>query len=642
MSERTDRAAASLADPFAWRRAESAQCAAEAWARGFRMTDAPCPLRATPSATALGPVRAERSTGAWVTRVAAAAPDEPERDVCLLDLGDHLEALPRGWGDPILRAAYDEGTVELERLPSEVSDAPAISAELTAAFVQLGDTLREHRLVDGVEVEGRRLLLHLVQPALPRWLAAMAPRVGLHLGSLPPRDADTLRLVVTRAHLPANLDFATQRLLSLLEHAAAAPGTEFPRPEPVPPKSRPSATRLRAVSGDELADAERAEILDQIVGLEARVYEPARRDSREKLARALDPGGVAVLAEDAAGNIVGSALFCPLERISGVDGVDDDPRRARPPRAADAGDTVYTLAVTLDPSTRGQGLGFRLKQRATALAGQLRRADGRPRHHYVSGRNRVGHTAAMRRINAKLGAYERFRLEGQYGEADGVATYYRMPVRGLSPAPEVEAKLAAGALREAILSGDLYGVLTSPLALSAELRHGAVERAEAFLRALRPQARVHVIPHGRIAAFLRARFPERRLVAGARGETFGGVATAAARLHGVAGEGDVLVLRGHDEAGRAALGDATAVSLEPEPHVGGWLSGEGGPFLFPEAAMWIWRAGPLLVVHDEAPGEYPAAEVWDGDARALVAAVHLLRDRVRAKSVSSRPETGEV
>ncbi len=179
-------------------------------------------------------------------------------------------------------------------------------------------------------------------------------------------------------------------------------------------------TRVRVAEPGE-AEA----ILDAFVALEARVYEPERRDSREKLATALfDPGGVTVIAEaqvNGCWQLVGGALGAPLERVHGVAGVDDDPFR---PLA----NTIYALSTTLDPAYRGHRLGYRMKRALVEAAARLHRPDGSPRYQFLTGRMRVGATGPMQRINARLGATIVRVYANQYG-GEGQAAYYRMPLR---------------------------------------------------------------------------------------------------------------------------------------------------------------------------------------------------------------------
>lgn len=261
-----------------------------------------------------------------------------------------------------------------------------------------------------------------------------------------------------------------------------------------PPRDRaegnatPVETRVRVV---EPAEAEA--ILDAFVALEARVYEPERRDPREKLATALlDPAGVTVIAEakvDGRWVLVGGSLAAPLERVHGVAGVDDDPFR---PLA----NTIYALSTTLDPTYRGHHLGFRMKRALVEAAARLRRPDGSPRYHFLTGRMRIGATGAMQRINARLGATIVAVYDGQYG-GDGQAVYYRMPLRhpiaiGDASDPAEDWSDVTAPLREAPATlrrlhdqGALYGPAVHKLTLVNYVTP-AVVRALEHVSALTP------------------------------------------------------------------------------------------------------------------------------------------------------------
>jgi len=251
-------------------------------------------------------------------------------------------------------------------------------------------------------------------------------------------------------------------------------------------------------------------LLDELVALEERVYEPARRDPREKLALAFhDPAGVAVVAErreDGVWKVVGGALAAPLERIHGVAGCDDDPLRADQV-------SLYSIGTTLDPACRGLGLGERMKAAVVEGAAAVRRRDGSPRFHWICGRMRVGATDAMARINRRLGASEVRRLRGQY-EGGAEASYYRLPVRGFV-APSVRASTsrepvvlhrperllfaAPEGLRASAEIGLLFGPIVHGIAPGEERATPASLRAIEVLRALHP---TH--PHVSLATSRRA------------------------------------------------------------------------------------------------------------------------------------------
>lgn len=259
-------------------------------------------------------------------------------------------------------------------------------------------------------------------------------------------------------------------------------------PEPSPAIT--TETRVRAVS----ADDDGARILQQVLALEAEVYEPERRDPPEKLRKAFDhPDGVVVLAEVRRGDrweLVGFSMGVPLEEIQGVDGVAEDAHYG-------AGDTLYALTTTMSPKARGLGLGMGVKVGSIRAAAAVRRADGSPRYRWISGRNRLGSTAAMMRINRRLGADIIAVLSGQYG-GDGEAAYYRMPVGSPVPADFANANATAIRLNDARrltrrapashdalrLAGGLYGPWMSPVRPDSRWTTPTIERARRLFATL--------------------------------------------------------------------------------------------------------------------------------------------------------------
>jgi len=203
-----------------------------------------------------------------------------------------------------------------------------------------------------------------------------------------------------------------------------------------------TAVRIRRIRG---GDPDAGEALQSILALEARVYEPARRDPEDRLRLAFDhPQGVALVAEVAADQadgdpgapeaggwrFAGYALAAPLEAVAeaGVPGVVDDPFLGRE-------NTIYSLALSVRPDLQGQGIGRRLKHAQLEAAAGERREDGSPRYRHLTARNRVGRADAMTRLAVSLGATEVARLSGQYGDPDGEAIYYRLPLGAFAPDP---------------------------------------------------------------------------------------------------------------------------------------------------------------------------------------------------------------
>ncbi len=267
-------------------------------------------------------------------------------------------------------------------------------------------------------------------------------------------------------------------------------------------------TRVRSVGPDDDVEA----VLARVVALEAEVYEPERRDPPEKLRKAFDdPDGVVVLAERRTADrweLVGFAMGVPLERVGGVGGVQADPHFG-------ANDTLYALTTTLSPKARGLGLGMAVKVGSVRAAAARQRPDGSPRYRWIAGRTRVGSTAAMMRINRRLGADVIASFSGQYG-GEGVAAYYRMPVGAPWPGVLAEAEPGPIALNDARVllrrpppshdalrdAGGLYGPWMSPVEPNERWTTPAIERARRLFAALHGE-----LPHvafGRSAAPLLA------------------------------------------------------------------------------------------------------------------------------------------
>jgi 4-aminobutyrate aminotransferase-like enzyme/GNAT superfamily N-acetyltransferase len=238
----------------------------------------------------------------------------------------------------------------------------------------------------------------------------------------------TIRYRLNSSFDERSIDLLFESMHRSLAWLEAHPGKTPPAwedfPAPARTKAAPPPYRVRVASADE-----REALLPAIVELEARAYEPARRDDPAHLAKGFARDGVAVVAElevDGATRIVGSALATPLEEVADVEGPDRDPMLG-------AHNTLYSIAVTVDPAHHGQGIGRALKLAQLRHAAAMEGADGQRRYQHVSGRNRVPEAGPMSRLNDSLGAYTVFELAGQY-EGHGVARYYRQPLGAFVPA----------------------------------------------------------------------------------------------------------------------------------------------------------------------------------------------------------------
>ena len=155
---------------------------------------------------------------------------------------------------------------------------------------------------------------------------------------------------------------------------------------------------------------------NDVCALENDIYEPARRLSRDEMARiALDPHGLAAVAL-AAGGLVGFAFAGPLEWFADVPGTLEDPEWGR-------GTALYSADVTVSPILRRAGVGRRLKvwQMDNARAAGYR---------CIVGRNRMVLADAMIALNASLGAQACCYLSNTYrdGIDPDVSMYYKIPL----------------------------------------------------------------------------------------------------------------------------------------------------------------------------------------------------------------------
>ncbi len=224
--------------------------------------------------------------------------------------------------------------------------------------------------------------------------------------------------------------YALRNVVIPVASRLAEPG-EFTHHEKLTPISKPTQPPTPRVRIRSVGDRQRRRVLEKISELEARAYEPARRDPPEKLQEIMnEPNLLAQIAEiestDANGKsswiFAGYALARPLETVTGRAGPDRDPTLGQHV-------TLYSSAITVVPEFQGQGIGRQLKRAQIAHARTLQKPDGTPRYKYVSGRNRLSKTKAMQTINLELGAKELCRIQGAYGTPESIALYYQIPLR---------------------------------------------------------------------------------------------------------------------------------------------------------------------------------------------------------------------
>lgn len=171
------------------------------------------------------------------------------------------------------------------------------------------------------------------------------------------------------------------------------------------PKRRDANVSVRLVEEDDWV---------RIMEIEYATYEPARVDSEETLRAAASEGLGLVAYDTQSGEVLGFSFAGPIELRTDASGPDRDSHQGKH-------DSIYSADVTVAASAQGRGVGRALKEGQLAWA----REQG---FSFVTGRNRVGATQAMERLNRSLGAYVVVRMENQY-EGDAQADYYRIPLR---------------------------------------------------------------------------------------------------------------------------------------------------------------------------------------------------------------------
>ena len=316
------------------------------------------------------------------------------------------------WSDPEPTASHVASLVRGRlhaRLCADTDDGARVQAKVRPLLTDLQRRFPE--LIGEPRALGFAFAFDLADASdLPRWIGQRFWRGAVVFAA----GQRTVRYRLSRAFSDADIDRLFEAMRESAAWLVAHPGEQPPvwHEPPISPKNRhESAITVRRADPSE-ADV----LLDAIMAIEAEVYEPVRRDTREHLATAFEAGGIAIVAQDSAGHVVGSTLAAPLERFEHVQGCGGDPTFGE-------GTTLYSAATTVAPSAHGQGIGMRLK------AAQLDAA--RPAFRFITGRNRVGETAAMNRLVRRLGGANVAELTGQY-EGGGRARYYKIPTGGLT------------------------------------------------------------------------------------------------------------------------------------------------------------------------------------------------------------------
>jgi succinylglutamate-semialdehyde dehydrogenase len=366
-----------------------------------------------------------------------------------------------------------------------------------------------------------------------------ADRVLVALGREP--DAHAVRAAFTE--LDVGPDPTPSAVLAALEARGGATA-ELELPAHVV-LAAAYASRIVTITPDEWGQWR-----DGVLAIENATYEDGRRETEDELRAMVEgEGGIGLLAvrrTETGRAVMGYAFGGPVTNFR-ADGPRTDPL---------ASATFYSSNITVHADARGSGLGVRLKRAQVEAVLARKGQDGAARYRFMSGRNRVGHTQDMSRVNRAFGSYvvEHFR-GGQYGDLSGEAVYYRQPVRAplcpgaLRPdssasqsskpidwASGVQAPLGPRPERlvRALERGDMRGAVGTKLTLSNFISADVVRYAE-LLRALAPKDLPHafftsgrdeLVDKGLRA--LRVQRPEGRVLLGFERQ-FLGTTTAAAR-----------------------------------------------------------------------------------------------------------------
>ena len=286
-----------------------------------------------------------------------------------------------------------------------------------------------------------------------------------------------------------------------------------------------------------------------VMAIEDATYEEGRRETEQELFDMVKgEGGICLLALSGQGaqtKVLGYAFGGPLENFLKADGPIHDTFK-------EAKNTFYSSNITLAEHARGRGLGSRLKRAQWRLARAQQDEKGSRRYAFMSGRNRVGHTADMGRVNGAFGAYtvEHYR-QNQYGDLSGQAIYYRQRLNAphtpsaLLPKEKsevidwscgIEAPLGHRheSLCALVKEGAFVGAVSTKLTLSNFITSEVVRYGE-LLRKVAPKNLAHAyFTSGRAELVdkglrsLRVKRPEGRTLIGLSGQ-YVGTTTAASR-----------------------------------------------------------------------------------------------------------------
>lgn len=312
-------------------------------------------------------------------------------------------------------------------------------------------------LVDSPRACGYAFAFDLPTPAhLNAYLGQRFWRGAIVFGA----GSRTVRYRLSEAFLAREIDTlfdAVRRSLSWLDaHPGAQPPEWEDQVAQADARHAPASSyRLRQVE-----TAEALEYLPAILDIEYQVYEPARRTPPAEIRAAMEHAeGIITLAEVGIGerwHLVGFGIGAPVE-ICTDEGPDRDPMRGLE-------NSLYSVTVTVANEHQGRGLGRQIKEAQLREAARRTRGDGTPRYRFVTGRNRVGHTASMTHLNRAFGAHLVCVLTGQYEDPEGQAIYYRIPLGPIAP---VLMPYAVGGGAAVVAEGAAKSVSTATLDLAS-------------------------------------------------------------------------------------------------------------------------------------------------------------------------------
>lgn len=467
----------------------------------------------------------------------AGAPDRPDAVIFAkrAQVGIVMSTLPDVEPTQAFAASLVRGRLHAQRI-AESDDARRVEASVRPRLAALA-TSWGHRIARP-RVRGFALAFDLASPAeLEAYLGQRFWRGAIVFAA----GDRTVRYRLSAAFGEREIDQLFTTIRQSLAFLEAHPGKKAPEWEDL--DAARTAPSDEGVVVREAVVSELPVILPQILALETRTYEPARRDPEPRLRAGIeDADGVAIVAErvvEGKSMLVGYAIGVALERVPEIQGPDRDPARGR-------NDTIYSVALTVDESLRGSGLGRRLKHAQLRAAAAKRNADGSPRYRYCAGRNRVGAADAMVRLNEALGAHTLFSLEKAY-DAEGTARYYRQPLRPLAahdaPSSRADVDLSAGLVTPfaevpaSLVGAEREGALAGPTVQKITICNyvtPAIVRATEWLAAIAPDHPHLFLTSGRdetidkTVRMLRFHRKEGRIVIGLEGG-YVGHTTACAR-----------------------------------------------------------------------------------------------------------------